>query len=562
MTPEELERAIVAPADARGPRRRAAPPRRDDRRRRRPPRGASAPPVRAHRARRGATDGVLTLEAYRRIGGVSGALARRAEQLFEPMNETARDACRQLFLRLVTLGEGTEDTRRRVRRSELADARRRASDGRRDRDVRPPPSPLVRPGSRHSRAHRRDRSRGAAPRMGAAPELDRGRHGRNCGSRPGSPTATREWTQADRGADYLLAGIEARAGRGGRRRATPSGSPTPSGSISTRALRRRDAEAAAERERQQRENRLERRARTRLRGLVAVLAAATLVAASLTAVAVNRSREANRTERRGDRPRAHGGRALEPPDGSRSQSPARPAGGTICSADLGDARAGRDRRGSPLGDPGGRDPIPRADRPGRGGGESLRVPRGLRPAGVGPREPGTRSRGRTRNRSDVCERFFETESCPALPSRFSADLRSESLSGARPDTTTPARRDRGHTQPTDQPGWIGRRASRAPRVHRDDRHRRSTRRQPRPRELAGRGPRRGGSARRGRIGPARRRCFARPGRSSDGPGDLPRRRSSEEGTESLPGLARYASDPTVRGHRTTAACMASSTVSR
>ena len=77
-----------------------------------------------------AEDGVLSLDAYRRIGRVSGALARRAEQLFEPLNEAAQDACRQLFLRLVTLGEGTEDTRRRVRRSELltlADAR--AMDG-------------------------------------------------------------------------------------------------------------------------------------------------------------------------------------------------------------------------------------------------------------------------------------------------------------------------------------------------------------------------------------------------------------------------------------------------
>ena len=46
------------------------------------------------------------------------------------MNETGHDACRQLFLRLVALGEGTEDARRRVRRSEvltLADAR--AMDG-------------------------------------------------------------------------------------------------------------------------------------------------------------------------------------------------------------------------------------------------------------------------------------------------------------------------------------------------------------------------------------------------------------------------------------------------
>ncbi|MFL5797764.1 MAG: protein kinase domain-containing protein [Actinomycetota bacterium] len=61
----------------------------------------------------------LSLETYRAIGGASGALARRAERIYGAMNEGAREACRQLFLRLVTLGEGTEDTRRRVRRSEI-----------------------------------------------------------------------------------------------------------------------------------------------------------------------------------------------------------------------------------------------------------------------------------------------------------------------------------------------------------------------------------------------------------------------------------------------------------
>ncbi len=47
------------------------------------------------------------------------------------MNEEGRDACRQLFLRLVTLGEGTEDTRRRMRRSELEATHDPAPDRRR-----------------------------------------------------------------------------------------------------------------------------------------------------------------------------------------------------------------------------------------------------------------------------------------------------------------------------------------------------------------------------------------------------------------------------------------------
>lgn len=61
----------------------------------------------------------LTNKAYREIGGVLGALGRSAETIFSDLNEAERSAARQLFLRLVTLGEGTEDTRRRVLREEL-----------------------------------------------------------------------------------------------------------------------------------------------------------------------------------------------------------------------------------------------------------------------------------------------------------------------------------------------------------------------------------------------------------------------------------------------------------
>jgi WD40 repeat protein/DNA-binding SARP family transcriptional activator len=62
---------------------------------------------------------VLTRASYHAIGGVSGALAGRAEETYARLNDAAQDAARQLFLRLVTLGEGTEDTRRRVDRGEL-----------------------------------------------------------------------------------------------------------------------------------------------------------------------------------------------------------------------------------------------------------------------------------------------------------------------------------------------------------------------------------------------------------------------------------------------------------
>jgi len=64
-------------------------------------------------------DNVMTLAAYRMLGGVSGALAQRAEEIYTGSDETEQEAIRQLFLRLVTLGEGVEDTRRRVLLSEL-----------------------------------------------------------------------------------------------------------------------------------------------------------------------------------------------------------------------------------------------------------------------------------------------------------------------------------------------------------------------------------------------------------------------------------------------------------
>ncbi|MEL7235726.1 MAG: hypothetical protein AAGK74_14580, partial [Chloroflexota bacterium] len=61
----------------------------------------------------------LTHAAYQRIGGVTGALAQRAEDAYIHMPEDQQWAVRQLFMRLVTPGEGTEDTRRRVRLDEL-----------------------------------------------------------------------------------------------------------------------------------------------------------------------------------------------------------------------------------------------------------------------------------------------------------------------------------------------------------------------------------------------------------------------------------------------------------
>src|SRR5262249_53006199 len=61
---------------------------------------------------------LLTRAAYEEIGGISGALAGRAEGLYVGLDGPGREAVRQLFLRLVALGDAA-DTRRRVARREL-----------------------------------------------------------------------------------------------------------------------------------------------------------------------------------------------------------------------------------------------------------------------------------------------------------------------------------------------------------------------------------------------------------------------------------------------------------
>lgn len=65
-------------------------------------------------------DGALTLAAYRKIGGVSGAIAERADELYRALGDHDRAGVRQMFERLVVIGADGEVTRRRVDRAELS----------------------------------------------------------------------------------------------------------------------------------------------------------------------------------------------------------------------------------------------------------------------------------------------------------------------------------------------------------------------------------------------------------------------------------------------------------
>ena len=64
--------------------------------------------------------GELTLQAYQqKLGGVKGALQRSCQAVYEGLDSQAQDCAKWIFLSLTQLGEGTEDTRRRVFKSEL-----------------------------------------------------------------------------------------------------------------------------------------------------------------------------------------------------------------------------------------------------------------------------------------------------------------------------------------------------------------------------------------------------------------------------------------------------------
>jgi hypothetical protein len=55
----------------------------------------------------------LTAEAYTEVGGVAGAIEKTAEDAYESLTPSQKNAARRLFLRLVTPGEGQADTRAR-----------------------------------------------------------------------------------------------------------------------------------------------------------------------------------------------------------------------------------------------------------------------------------------------------------------------------------------------------------------------------------------------------------------------------------------------------------------
>jgi WD40 repeat protein len=241
-------------------------------------------------------EGRLTLEAYREIGGVGGALAASAEHLFATRQLGGRDAVRELFLSLVTLGEGTPDTRRRVRLSELSRA---------ETDPAAIESALDAYGRHRLLTFDRDPAT-REPTVEVAHEALLGAWDRLRGwidearddirVRNGLASAAADWEAAGRDESFLLRG--ARLERVASWAETTTVSPSAGEAAYLRAsVERRDEERAAEADRLEHQRALERRSIRRLRGVVAAVTAAALVASVLTAVAVDQRSQAQREAR-------------------------------------------------------------------------------------------------------------------------------------------------------------------------------------------------------------------------------------------------------------------------
>ncbi|MEO8267216.1 MAG: BTAD domain-containing putative transcriptional regulator [Ilumatobacteraceae bacterium] len=64
----------------------------------------------------------VTVATLQQLGGLGGAIGRRAEQIYASLDDDMQARTRQLFGRLVAPGQGSVDTRRRARFSELSEA--------------------------------------------------------------------------------------------------------------------------------------------------------------------------------------------------------------------------------------------------------------------------------------------------------------------------------------------------------------------------------------------------------------------------------------------------------
>lgn len=236
----------------------------------------------------------LTRDAYEQMGGAVGALAKRAEDLYQEFKPDGREVIHQIFLRLVTLGEGTDDSRRRAHRSELmalhpdADLIDEVIDTfaayrllSLDTDpISHEPTIEV---AHEAILREWERLRGWLEESRGEIVLQRQ-----------LSRAAEEWQNAGRDPSFLLRGARLEQFEAWVA-STPLALTAQERQFVQSSSASRAAEQAAEGARQARERLLERRSRRFLRGLVVVLLLATLGAFALTAVALNQRDLAERS---------------------------------------------------------------------------------------------------------------------------------------------------------------------------------------------------------------------------------------------------------------------------
>ncbi len=238
----------------------------------------------------GRQDSTLTAEAYRAIGGLTGALSRRADATYAGLaDDDEREATRQLFLRLVAPGEGVEDTRRRALVGDITalapeampDVLRAFGDARllsfdRDPDTRAPTVEVA-----HEALLRE------WPRLRGW--IDAARDDLRTHRRLAAAAA--EWTAADHDPSYLATGSQLAQYESWRESAGLTPTAVEQDYLDA-SVEHRDRTQAEETARRQRELDLERRSVRRLRILVAVLGIAALIAGGLTIFAITQARRA------------------------------------------------------------------------------------------------------------------------------------------------------------------------------------------------------------------------------------------------------------------------------
>ncbi len=232
----------------------------------------------------------LTLATYQEIGGITGALARRAEEIYQALDAESQALTRQLFLRLVTLGEGSEDTRRRVRRSELVTSS--STD----------PLDAVMDAYGRARLLTFDRDPATrAPTVEIAHEAllrvwDRLREWiessrEDLRTQRKLSAAAREWSDADHDPSFLASGARLAQFEGWAAE-TDLAMNEQEAQFLKRSVEQREQQRRQEAARQELERKLAVQARNRLRWLVAVLAVFLIVALGLSAFALDRQGQA------------------------------------------------------------------------------------------------------------------------------------------------------------------------------------------------------------------------------------------------------------------------------